>query len=193
MRVRWCSSTSRAPRSRNVWPGVLSVREALAVASQIADAIGAAHRKQIVHRDLKPSNVVLQGWSDATSGDPRVRILDFGIAKLDVEQATDSDLPTVTDKTRPGRVLGTRFYMSPEQARGDPVDKRTDIWSFGCLLFEMLAARRPFGNKGIVDTVTVILEQEPDWSALPGTPAIRSYSASSMSAQGSRQATPRHS
>jgi Tol biopolymer transport system component/tRNA A-37 threonylcarbamoyl transferase component Bud32 len=148
--------------------GPLSVREALAVARQIADAIGAAHRKQIVHRDLKPSNVVLQGWSGATSGDPRVRILDFGIAKLDVEQAPDSDLATVADKTRPGRVLGTRFYMSPEQARGEPVDKRTDIWSFGCVLFEMLAARRPFGNKGIVDTVAAILEQEPDWSALPG-------------------------
>ena len=148
--------------------GPMSTLDVLAVARQVADALGAAHRKQIVHRDLKPSNVILQGWSETTSGDPRVRVLDFGIAKLDVEHAMDEELLTATEKaTAAGRILGTRVYMSPEQARGEAVDKRTDVWSFGCMLFEMLAGRRPFGGRSAAETLAGILEREPDWSALP--------------------------
>ena len=137
----------------------------------------------MVHRDLKPSNAVLRaGWTRHRA--IRGKGSRLGMAELEVEQAPDSGLATVADKTRAGQVLGTRCYMSPEQARGEPVDKRTDVWSFGCLLFGMLAARRPFGSKGIVDTVTEILEQEPDWSALPQRhAAIRSSAASSMSAK----------
>ena len=150
--------------------GPLSAFEVLAVARQIADALDAAHRKQIIHRDLKPSNIVLQGWADTTSGDPRVKVLDFGLARVERDPALDSNQVTAAEtKTAEGHILGTPVYMSPEQARGEPVDKRTDIWSFGCVLFEMVAGRRPFGGRGATETLAGILEREPDWSALPGS------------------------
>ena len=158
--------------------GPLPVSDAVAIARQIADALEAAHEKGIVHRDLKPANIVLQGRAGAsgpTSGDPRAKVLDFGLAKT-MTVGLDGDLtqrPSASlGRTAEGRILGTPAYMSPEQARGQAVDKRTDIWAFGCVLFEMLAGQRPFGGDTMSDTFVSILEREPDWSALPaGTPA----------------------
>ena len=129
--------------------GPLPIAEALAIARQIAEALEAAHEKGIVHRDLKPANIVLQGAANdgVLSSDVRAKVLDFGLAKTmtvgvpgDLTQRASGSL----DGTAEGRVLGTPAYMSPEQARGQAVDKRTDIWAFGCVLFEMLAGRRAF-------------------------------------------------
>ena len=152
--------------------GPLRVSEALAVARQIAEALEAAHEKGIVHRDLKPANVVLhKGGISGTSGsDVRAKVLDFGLAKPIVLLGPDA--PTVHPPgsfggTADGRIVGTPAYMSPEQTRGREVDKRTDIWSFGCVLFEMLSGRRPFEAGTPTDTFARILEHEPDWSVLP--------------------------
>jgi Tol biopolymer transport system component len=144
--------------------GALTARESITIARQIAAALEAAHEKGIIHRDLKPANVKL------ASGDGAVKLLDFGLAKA-LEPKVESSLsqsPTLTsDGTRVGVVLGTAAYMSPEQARGQTVDKRTDIWSFGCVLYEMLAGRRPFPGQTISETVAGIIGDEPDWTALP--------------------------
>jgi Tol biopolymer transport system component len=146
--------------------GPVPVREALRLAGQIADALDAAHAKGVIHRDLKPANIKL-------TPERQVKVLDFGLAKafapsgLDAE---DSQAPTVThDATREGLVIGTAAYMSPEQARGQQIDKRTDIWAFGCVLYEMLTGRRPFPGDTRSDTIAAILHREPDWSALPAT------------------------
>jgi serine/threonine protein kinase len=135
---------------------------------KIAEALEAAHDKGIVHRDLKPANIVLQnaGASGRSGSDIRVKVLDFGLAKSVL--LLDSDAPTVSpvstfDRTIEGRILGTPTYMSPEQARGEAVDKRTDIWAFGCVLFEMLSGRRPFAANTASDVFARILEHEPDW------------------------------
>jgi serine/threonine protein kinase len=148
----------------------LPVDETLEIARQIADALDAAHERGIVHRDLKPSNVGL------TRGGA-VKLLDFGIAKTNSTPAAflnaeDDRLAaaTVTLATRDGRVLGTVAYMSPEQARGQTVDKRTDIWAFGCVVFEMLTGTRAFSSTTDSDTVVAVLEHEPKWKALP--PAV---------------------
>ena len=158
----------------------LPVPEALAIARQIADALDAAHEKGIVHRDLKPANIVLQGpaiTAGVTSSDVRAKVLDFGLAKtITVGFGDELTGPTVApDTTAEGRILGTPGYMSPEQARGLRVDKRTDIWAFGCVLFEMLTGRRPFEGATPTDTLARILEREPNWSLLnPATPdAVR--------------------
>jgi Tol biopolymer transport system component len=150
--------------------GVLSVQEALDLARQIADALDAAHAKGIIHRDLKPANIKIT--SDGT-----VKVLDFGMAKvfaLDDAPGDVSSVPPI-DHTREGMIAGTAAYMSPEQARGKPVDKRTDIWAFGCVLYEMLTGRAGFHGDTASDTIAMILEHEPDWSALPleTPPAIR--------------------
>ena len=151
--------------------GAMRVSEALAVARQIAEALEAAHEKGIVHRDLKPANVVLQKAGISGSGsDVRAKVLDFGLAKPMVLLGPDA--PTVQHAgslgwTAEGRVVGTPAYMSPEQTRGHNVDKRTDIWAFGCVLFEMLCGRRPFEGSTPTDTFVRILEHEPDWSGLP--------------------------
>jgi serine/threonine protein kinase/Tol biopolymer transport system component len=149
--------------------GTMRVFETLAVARQIAEALEAAHEKGIVHRDLKPANVVLQkaGVSGPPGSDIRAKVLDFGLAK-----PIGPDAPTVHDAgslgwTAEGRIVGTPAYMSPEQTRGQNVDKRTDIWAFGCVLFEMLSGRRPFEGSTPTDTFARILEHEPDWSVLP--------------------------
>ena len=147
--------------------GPLKIAVALAIARQIADALDAAHEKGIVHRDLKPANVVLQG-SSGSAGDVRAKVLDFGLAKPVAVDLAESPAPSGSfDGTADGRILGTSAYMSPEQARGLTVDKRTDIWAFGCVLFEMLTGRRAFEGATITDTLAQVLEREPDWTRLP--------------------------
>jgi eukaryotic-like serine/threonine-protein kinase len=147
----------------------LSMVEAVKIAAQIADALEAAHDKGIVHRDLKPANVKITPAGV-------VKVLDFGLAKAGLDDDTTSpdisQSPTMTvDGTRAGMILGTAAYMSPEQARGHVVDKRTDIWAFGCVLYEVLAGRAAFPGATVSDTIAAILEREPEWSALPsGTP-----------------------
>jgi eukaryotic-like serine/threonine-protein kinase len=135
------------------------IQEALSFARQIADALEAAHEKGIIHRDLKPGNIKI-------TPDGTVKVLDFGLAKA-AEDDTPSDVGT-----RTGLVMGTAAYMSPEQAEGQKVDKRTDIWAFGCVLYEMLTGRRSFAGATGAETVAAVLHKEPDWAALPsGTPA----------------------
>jgi serine/threonine-protein kinase len=145
--------------------GALPVEEVRRVGAQIADALDAAHERGVVHRDLKPSNVILRP-------DGTVKVLDFGLAKTQEATGLQSDVamsPTVTSgpATHAGVILGTAPYMSPEQARGLAVDRRTDIWALGCILFEALAGRRAFAAATLSDTVAVILTGEPDWSQVP--------------------------
>jgi len=141
--------------------GPIPIGEALTIARQIAEALEAAHEHGIVHRDLKPANIKI------TAGGA-VKVLDFGLAKTGPTGSHDatSSLPVTTAGTREGVILGTAAYMSPEQARGKAVDKRTDIWAFGCVLFEMLTGRFAFAGNTIPDTIAAILEREPEWDAL---------------------------
>ena len=149
----------------------VSLPEVVRIARQIADALDAAHERGIIHRDLKPSNIMI-------ARDGVVKVLDFGVAK-GIQDPAGSTLtlpPSDADaNTRDGLVLGTAAYMSPEQARGQQVDKRTDIWSFGCVLFEMCTGRSAFGRHTVSDTIVAVLEREPDWTFLPEhvTPALR--------------------
>ena len=142
------------------------IDEALAIAGQIAEALEAAHEQGIVHRDLKPANINVR--EDGT-----VKVLDFGLAKLaDPGASRDGDpaqSPTITSgaMTGLGIILGTAAYMSPEQARGRVVDKRTDVWAFGAVLYEMLARRRAFEGESVTDTIAAVVKSTPDWSALP--------------------------
>ena len=148
--------------------GPLPIVEALPIARQIAEALEAAHDKGIVHRDLKPANIILQGGGGGTAGAVRAKVLDFGLAKpAAVDLAADLTRESSLAGTEDGRILGTPAYMSPEQARGQVVDKRTDIWAYGCVLYEMLTGRRAFAGDTLSDTLVHILEREPDWSALP--------------------------
>ena len=144
--------------------GPLPVPDALKIASQIADALEAAHEKGIVHRDLKPANIVLR--------DLTVKVLDFGLAKAIVGDGSGPDVsrsPTIpAGGSREGVILGTAAYMSPEQARGKSVDKRTDVWAFGCVFYEMLTGRLAFPGDTLSDTIASVLQGEPDWRALPG-------------------------
>jgi serine/threonine protein kinase len=168
--------------------GALPLDEALAIARQIADALEAAHEKGIIHRDLKPGNVKLRP-------DGQVKLLDFGLAKLvgpSTSSGHDSDprgeavgssassppwsSPTLSHPaTETGLILGTAAYMSPEQARGSAIDTRSDIWSFGCVLYEMLTGCSAFPGTTVADMIASVLEREPDWQCLPvGTPeAVR--------------------
>jgi serine/threonine-protein kinase len=144
----------------------LEIDDALKIARQIAEALEAAHEQGIIHRDLKPANIKLRA-------DGTVKVLDFGLAKaLEPAAAVAADVsasPTITSPamTERGVILGTAAYMSPEQAKGRAADKRSDVWAFGCVLYEMLAGRRAFEGEDISDTLATILKGEPDWSALP--------------------------
>jgi serine/threonine protein kinase len=138
--------------------GPLPLDEALAVCSQVAEAMEAAHERGIIHRDLKPANVML-------TPEGRVKILDFGLAK-GVENTVETDGP-IEAQTSPGMVIGTPAYMSPEQARGKPLDRRCDVWAFGCVLFECLTGRRAFHGQTVADVLASVLSGEPDWEALP--------------------------
>jgi len=144
--------------------GPLPVDDALDIGKQIAEALEVAHEKGIIHRDLKPANVKL-------TPDGKVKVLDFGLAKALSDENSASnivDSPTITaNYTRPGVVLGTAPYMSPEQARGKPLDKRTDIWSFGCVLYECLSGTRLFEGESSSDIIARILERDPDFGTLP--------------------------
>ncbi|HUP21393.1 MAG TPA: protein kinase [Thermoanaerobaculia bacterium] len=155
--------------------GPLPVREALELAAQIAEALSAAHARGVVHRDLKPSNVQVGPGGEVGE----VKVLDFGLAKAVASESLDSPAdgtrsPTLPyQATRAGTLLGTACYMSPEQARGKPVDQRADLWALGCVLYEMLAGRRAFPGETVSDMLAAVLEREPDWGSLPqGTPPL---------------------
>jgi Tol biopolymer transport system component len=142
----------------------------LHIAGQIADALEAAHEQGIVHRDLKPANVLL-------TTDGVVKVLDFGLAKLEpqTEDRAPGAAPTETRHTGEGAIVGTAAYMSPEQARGQVVTRRTDVWAFGCVLYEMLTGRPAFARATTGETLGAVLHEQPDWEALPGStpPAVR--------------------
>jgi len=144
--------------------GPIPIEESLNLALQIAEALEAAHEKGVIHRDLKPANIKV-------TPDSKVKVLDFGLAKaFEGEQAEMnlSDSPTLSAAaTRQGIILGTAAYMSPEQAKGKAVDKRTDIWAFGCVLFEMLTGRAAFTGDDVSDIIAAVIRAEPDWTCLP--------------------------
>ena len=144
--------------------GALPVEEALRICSQLAEALGAAHQKGIIHRDIKPANIKV-------TPEGRVKVLDFGLAKIAPEEQTEmraTDATTLTAMTQAGVILGTPAYMSPEQARSEPVDHCTDIWAFGCVLYELLQGRSPFRGASVAEMIASVLKAEPDWQALPG-------------------------
>jgi sugar lactone lactonase YvrE len=141
--------------------GALPLAEALDACRQVALALEAAHDAGVVHRDLKPGNVML-------APDGQVKVLDFGLARIDDPAENEASIHTVA-ATRAGIVLGTAAYMSPEQARGRPLDRRTDLWSFGCVLYECLTGRQAFPGETVSDSIAKILERDPDWGALPAS------------------------
>lgn len=150
--------------SEKLASGPIPIPEALSLAAQIAEALSVAHEKNVIHRDLKPANIKV-------TPEGRVKVLDLGLAKA-MAMATPehdiSDSPTIViDDSRPGNLLGTPGFMSPEQARGKETDRRADIWAFGCVLFEMLSGKRAFGGDTVPDILIGILDREPDWKALP--------------------------
>ena len=157
--------------------GAIPIDEALPIAKQIADALEAAHEQGIIHRDLKPANIKVRA-------DGTVKVLDFGLAKaIDVGSGRSggaggpgglSMSPTITTPamTQAGMILGTAAYMSPEQAKGRTTDKRSDVWAFGAVLYEMLTGRRAFAGEDITDTIVSVISKEPDWAALPSSTSL---------------------
>jgi eukaryotic-like serine/threonine-protein kinase len=162
--------------SQRIARGAIPLDEALAIAKQISEALEAAHEQGIIHRDLKPANIKI-------TPDGVVKVLDFGLAKLAHPEATPGHAdvtasPTITSPammTGVGVILGTAAYMAPEQAKARDADKRSDVWAFGCVLYEMLTGKRPFDGEDVSDTLANVLKVDPDWSALPSEipPAIR--------------------
>ena len=156
--------------------GPIPVDEALRIARQIAEALEAAHEQGIIHRDLKPANIKVRP-------DGTVKVLDFGLAKAlePISARVDATAsPTITSPammTGVGMLLGTAAYMSPEQARGKPVDRRSDIWAFGCVLYEMLTGKRAFGGEDVTETLASVVKTEPAWEAIPDnvSPSLRTF------------------
>jgi serine/threonine-protein kinase len=149
--------------AQRIAKGPLPVDEALEVCRQIAEGLEAAHEKGIIHRDLKPANVKI-------TPEGKVKVLDFGLAKAFHTEPSAEEIshsPTISEMTRPGVILGTAAYMSPEQARGKTVDKRADVWAFGCILFECLTGKRAFAGDSATEIMAAILRGDPDWRALP--------------------------
>jgi eukaryotic-like serine/threonine-protein kinase len=155
--------------------GPVPIDEALAIAAQVAEALGAAHEQGVIHRDLKPANIKLRP-------DGTVKVLDFGLAKaMEPASGVGADVthsPTITTPamlTGVGVILGTAAYMSPEQARGRPAGKRSDVWALGCVLYEMLTGKRAFDGEDVGETLAAVIKSEPDWNALPRDvpPAVR--------------------
>ena len=144
--------------------GPLPVEEALAIARQVADALEEAHNKAVVHRDLKPANIKI-------TPEGKIKVLDFGLAKALADEpaaGVSAHSPTLSAlATRAGTILGTAAYMSPEQARGKKLDKRTDIWSFGCVLYEVLTGQQAFPGDTVMDVLSAVVSKDPDWSKLP--------------------------
>jgi serine/threonine-protein kinase len=149
--------------------GPIPLDETLPIAKQIAEALEAAHEQGIIHRDLKPANINVRA-------DGTVKVLDFGLAKA-LEPASGlspappeaETITTPAQMTATGVILGTAAYMSPEQAKGRSADQRSDVWAFGCVLFEMLAGQRAFPGDDLSETLAAVIKSEPDWSALPAT------------------------
>ena len=152
--------------AERVSKGAIPLDESLKIALQVAEALEAAHAKGTIHRDLKPANVKL-------TPEGKVKVLDFGLAKALEDETPATDLTSSPTKTGTavGVIMGTAGYMSPEQSRGHEVDKRTDIWAFGCVLYEALTRRQVFGGQTVTDILAAIIHKDPEWEVLPeGTP-----------------------
>ena len=182
--------------SQRIARGAIPLDEALPIARQIAEALEAAHEQGIIHRDLKPANIKVRA-------DGVVKVLDFGLAKAlepgsgigDGGAPNLANSPTITSPamTMRGMILGTAAYMAPEQAKGKPVDKRADIWAFGCVLYEMLAGRRAFAGDDISTTLAAVLLKDPEWQRLAGRDAGRAPApADALPDEGSQGTVARH-